>query len=266
MCRLLGVVSRQAITMVEALGQKDADAFAALSAKHKDGWGLVTDAPGRLRTSSGTTRASDDAAFAAASEAQRGTALALHFRLASPGTVVGPRNLHPFSAHVAGIGPVALAHNGHFFDVPAVREAILPRVSARPQGTTDSEVYALYVFELLRQGVSPRRALAEAATLVNDVSDVVALNTLLLTPTALHAMQWHDPTPRSDGFAVAPRAASFQMRLRAEREAVTVCSNEWEPSDGRWEDAPEREVLTVDRAGVTAEATSVAALLHTRAA
>ena len=64
---------------------------------------------------------------------------------------------------------------------------------------------------------APDKLLAEAATLVNDVSDVVALNTLLLTPTALHAMQWHDPTPRSDGFAVAPKAASFQMRLRAER-------------------------------------------------
>ena len=254
MCRLFGVVSSADTSVSAALGA-DIDAFTQLSARHKDGWGIASvpssgAAPGLSR---GTTAAREDAAYARSIADQRADGLIMHFRLASPGTQVQESNLHPFRTTLPGIGAVAFAHNGHFFDVPAVRKLVFAATEARPQGGTDSELYALLVFELMRT-LDATHALAQAATMIQDVSDVVALNALLLTPHQLAALQWLDPNPRSDGFAHPPQAELFRMRIRQEASATAIASNEWVPSGAGWDEMPDRQVVSVARTAAHAGA------------
>jgi len=246
MCRLLGHLSPNPSTVASVLGD-DAAAFTALSARHKDGWGLVgLDEAGAVRAGD-TGAAHESAAYAAASTAQASRGLLMHFRLASPGTPVIEENLHPFEAFIPGVGPVAFAHNGHMFDIAALRSLVARHSDVPLRGTTDSESYAQLVFALMLDR-SPADALATAASMIQDVTDVVALNALLLTPRHLHALQWVDPAPRQDGFARPLDPALFSLRVRNTPDGATVVSNEWEPSRDEWDTAPERKVLSFERA------------------
>lgn len=246
MCRLFGHISSSPTTVSGALGE-DAGTFTALSGRHKDGWGLVgLDGSGAQRTGD-TLAARESPRYASASTSFASTGLLMHFRLASPGTPVIDANLHPFETVLPGLGPVAFAHNGHMFDVPALRRLVAGYSDAPLRGTTDSESYAQLVFALMRD-LSPAEALSTAAGLIQEVTDVVALNALLLTPSELHALQWLDPAPRSDGFRNPLDPALFVMRSRTSEPGVTVASNEWEPSGEGWENLPDREVLSFARA------------------
>lgn len=246
MCRLFGHVGVEHTTVSQVLG-RDNDAFTELSGRHKDGWGLVGLEHSGITRRGDTFAARDSAAYQSAARDLSSSGLLMHYRLASPGTPVIQENLHPFEATLPGIGPVAFAHNGHVFDVPALRALVARHSDAPLRGSTDSESYAQLVFALMRQ-LGPQQALATAAAMVQDVTDVVALNAILLTPTHLHALQWVEPSPRGDGFPAAPNPALFAMRLRQERGGVTVTSNEWEPTTQDWDEMPDRRVLSCERA------------------
>ncbi|MDR2255104.1 MAG: class II glutamine amidotransferase [Arthrobacter sp.] len=246
MCRLFGHLSNSSASLTSALGD-DTETFTQLSARHKDGWGLVGLDGAGLRRIGDVSAARESALFAGAREGFVSESLLLHFRLASPGTQVLPENLHPFESSVDGVGEVAFAHNGHIFDVPALRELVARYTNAPRRGTTDSESYAHLVFALMRD-LPAEDALHTAASLIQEVSDVVALNAILLTPGRLHALQWLEPQPRQDGFAYPINPELFRMRLRRDASGVSVASNEWAPSEETWEDVPEREVLSFSRA------------------
>lgn len=246
MCRLFGHVGVDHTTVSQVLGE-DHDAFTELSGRHKDGWGLVGLESGGITRRGDTFAARDSLDYQSAARELSSSGLLMHYRLASPGTPVIQENLHPFEATISGVGPVAFAHNGHVFDVPALRALVARHSDAPLRGTTDSESYAQLVFALM-QRMAPQEALATAASMVQDVTDVVALNAILLTPTYLHALQWVDPSPRTDGFPLAPNPELFAMRQRSERGGVTVTSNEWVPSTLDWDEMPDRRVLSYERA------------------
>ncbi|RKW70803.1 class II glutamine amidotransferase [Galactobacter caseinivorans] len=245
MCRLFGHVGTTHTTVSQVLGQ-DNDAFTALSGRHKDGWGLVGLERNGITRRGDTFAARDSLDYEAAARTLSSSGLLMHYRLASPGTPVIQENLHPFEATITGVGPVAFAHNGHVFDVPALRGLVAQHSDAPLRGTTDSESYAQLVFALMQQ-MGPERALSTAASMVQDVTDVVALNAILLTPTHLHALQWVEPTPRGDGFPSAPNPDLFAMRMRRSGGGVTVTSNEWEPTTLDWDEMPDRRVLSCER-------------------
>lgn len=246
MCRLFGHVGATPTTVSAVLGD-DHEAFAALSGRHKDGWGLVGLENTGIARRGDTLAARESQGYTDASRQLSASGLLMHYRLASPGTPVISENLHPFETFIPGVGPVAFAHNGHMFDVPALRSLVSKHSEAPRRGTTDSESYAHLVFSLMER-MPAREALATAASMIQDVTDVVALNALLLTPTQMHALQWVEPTPRSDGFPRPLDPALFEMRVRRENGgAVTVTSNEWEPTTSAWDEMPDRQVLTCDR-------------------
>jgi glutamine amidotransferase len=73
-----------------------------------------------------------------------------HVRAASPGSVVSHENCHPFKH-----GRLAMMHNGHVENFPALRRALLARLSEEAfhaiKGLTDSEHLFALVLTLLRQ-------------------------------------------------------------------------------------------------------------------
>ena len=65
-CRLLGYVARRPPSVLEVLGQKDFEAFTALTAVHGDGWGMAWQDPDdqTLRGVSSADSAIRDPAYA----------------------------------------------------------------------------------------------------------------------------------------------------------------------------------------------------------
>ena len=64
MCRLLAWAAREPVTVAQALGEADFEAFTALSRQHADGWGMAWWPPdsddAAPSTTASTTCAADD--------------------------------------------------------------------------------------------------------------------------------------------------------------------------------------------------------------
>ncbi|MDX6300604.1 MAG: hypothetical protein QOF53_1818 [Nocardioidaceae bacterium] len=239
MCRLLGVVSRAAAPLTETLS-RDLEPFAALSSIHCDGWGMAywNDEDDLVVAKSPEAALGSEDFWTSAKQADTDAAM-LHLRKASPGMTPNPLNTHPFVA-----GSVAFAHNGHFLPLEAV-QAEVERVGGRaPQGDTDSERYFGLVLAAMRD-VGPVEALQSTARRITDITDeLVSLNALVLTPQALYAFAFWDPTaPKS----IESGTASYELMFRVTPDAVTVASDGWEPPGPQWERIYNGMVLEVSR-------------------
>src|SRR3954452_10077264 len=120
MCRLLGWVARDGLSLRDVLGEESFVAFAQLSRIHADGWGLATADGPELRTECSTSNAASDPVFRAVARnvvARDGVA---DLRWGSPGLPVEVRNAHPF-LHDG----YAFAHNGGIYPFERLDE-ILP--------------------------------------------------------------------------------------------------------------------------------------------
>jgi predicted glutamine amidotransferase len=239
MCRLLGVVSRDAAPLTEMLAD-DLPPFAALSSIHCDGWGMAYwDSEDSLVVAKSPEAALGSEDFWTSAKDADTDAGLLHIRKASEGMTPDARNTHPFVA-----GSVAFAHNGYVAPLSAVEDE-LARVGGRaPEGDTDSERYFGLVLAAMRDA-GPVEALQATARRLHEVSDdFVSLNALLLTHRALYALSyWNPDAPPS------PEAgtASYELMFRVAADSVTVASDGWEPTGPQWERIYHGMVLEVAR-------------------
>src|SRR5699024_9046877 len=106
MCRLLGVVSREPISLDRAVAE-EIEPFTEQSRLHKDGWGVAwyaaedgaspaLDDPRRPQIRRHLDVARESAAYDAAIHAATGPMMLVHLRRASPGLPLEIRNTHPF--------------------------------------------------------------------------------------------------------------------------------------------------------------------------
>src|SRR5690606_29433156 len=142
MCRLLGVVSREPISLDRAVAE-EIEPFTAQSEVHGDGWGVAWFAaedaevalaagahdpglplanPRRPQIHRHLDRARESAAYREAVGAATGPMMLVHLRKASPGLPLQLTNTHPFRE-----GERVFAHNGQFDLSPQLREAVLAR-------------------------------------------------------------------------------------------------------------------------------------------
>ena len=253
MCRLLGYCARGEVSVAGLLGEPGLRAFTALSALHRDGWGMAWydgDGP-RIRRSPG--RAADERGYAELALARLGDLGLVHLRWATPGLGISEANSHPFRC-----GPYTFAHNGAIHPQDRLGEILPAAWEQRLAGTTDSERYFLHVMARLEErGGDPAAALGDTTAHIDRLLRPNSLNAILLSPTALYAVCWHYPDRlpaaelRSRGQATsdAEIAAYFDLAYRAGDGAVVVASSGW-PQDG-WAPVPNRHVLVVDRATLT---------------
>jgi len=238
MCRLLGVVAAEPAGLADLL-EAEIHPFTSLAAVHCDGWGLsywddhddlvTTKAPGTALSSQRYRQAIDGAGTDAA---------ILHLRKASPNMANVVANTHPF-----GAGKVAFAHNGYFCPLGPVERLVEESGPRAYGGDTDSERYFALVLAEMRIH-PPAEALHRAATQIAAMTDAVALNALMLTQDALHAIAFSDsygvPTPDRD-------AAAWVLKYRVEDEKVIVASSGWDQNAPHWQTLADRSVLTVSR-------------------
>ena len=230
MCRILGVVSREA-TNFDVILREAPRSLASLSDEHPHGWGIgVCDSSLRWRVAKRATRAHDDPGFHDASRASLGLVLLAHIRKRTIGDT-SEHNTHPFQR-----GPWVFAHNGTITDTSFLERGTSPKRAAQIVGDTDSErLFSYLLTRLDESGVTDGRATGETDRVVHGaMRDAVsqpsfgACNFLLSNGSTLYAH----------------RFGRTLFVLERAREAVLVASEEMTPEP--WRELSERTLLRLD--------------------
>jgi predicted glutamine amidotransferase len=250
MCRLLGYCSLGSAPVASLLTEEGLRGFTALSAFHRDGWGMAwynTDGP-HVRKSARC--AEDEPDYRRLAHRALGDIGLVHLRWATPSLGVGYHNSHPFR-----YGPYTLAHNGAVHPQDRLGEMLPAEWERRLTGTTDSERYLLHImWRLERGGDDVVAAIADTVASIGRRYAVNSLNAILLSPDKMYAVSWHDPARlpeaelRRRGLASTPEeiAGYFHLAYRMTADAVVAASSGW-PQPG-WTVLANRSVLVVDRA------------------
>lgn len=237
MCRLLGFVA-QPPTTLRAVLDSEYDAFLQLARDlHGDGWGMAWPSADGVAMAKQPVGAHDSPEYADLAGSRATDALLVHLRWATLDLGVSEANTHPF-----GDGRMAFAHNGSIYDMPPVEE-LAGRSSPAPLGDTDSERYWLTVRAASERAGDPVRGLAEAVLAVARVCTYSSLNALLLTPDALLAVCWYEPSRIADGFGEDYYELAYDVRA----DRTVVASSGW-PRPG-WEPLPNHSLLVLPRDG-----------------
>jgi predicted glutamine amidotransferase len=245
MCRLLGYCARDHASLADLMGEASLSDFSALSAFHRDGWGMAWYDGPQLLVEKSPLRAIDEPAYDKLAHQALGDVGLLHLRMATPGLPVEMRNTHPFAR-----GGYAMAHNGAVLPLDRIGELLPAAWEQQLTGTTDSERYFLHVMSGLE---AHGDAIAALSSTVADIDRRFAgnsLNAILVGPDALYAVCCYHPEriPR-DGLSMrgyeGPPERYFDLAYRVTPDAVVVASSGW-PQDG-WSYVPNRHVMVVDR-------------------
>ena len=208
MCRLLAFTSLERKSFYDVVGS-DFEKFVALSAEHKDGWGigyegevikdLIPAKESELLSETGKNLETAGALF--------------HLRLASKGLTIDIDNNHPFT-----FGTTTFMHNGTIRPADTAEQFISEKYRSLITGTTDSErfFYALLsqIDELgLVEGVR------NTVNLIRGIADYSSINIMVKTTETLIAVcefnedntsEWSGPdhyelrfTVRGDDFLIA---------------------------------------------------------------
>ena len=230
MCRLLAFTSLERKSFYDVVGA-DFEKFVALSAEHKDGWGLAHD--GQILKD--LLAAKDSESLARASVETLTDGALLHLRLASKGITINIDNNHPFT-----YGTTTFMHNGTIRPADTAEQFINQKYKGLITGTTDSErfFYALLsqVDELgLVEGVR------KTVNLIRSIADYSALNIMLQTPDTLIAVcefneqnttEWSGPD-------------HYELRFTQRGEDFLIASTGWGNTD--WQHLDNHQMLVIDR-------------------
>ena len=250
MCRLLGYCARNPAPLAGIIGEAGLRDFTALSAWHRDGWGMAWLDGRRICTRRSPIRAADDPGYDQLAHRRLARLEIVHLRWATPGLPIGPDNSHPFCRD-----DVAMAHNGAIHPQDRLPELLPPPWESLVTGSTDSERYFLHILSRLRTHGDLVTAIDETAASIIARFTVNSLNAVLLTPAALYAVSCHDRSMipaarlRERGYPGSAEEISrhFNLAYRQTTDAVVVASSDW-PQDSRhgWTALPNGHVLMVD--------------------
>lgn len=245
MCRLMGYVSHDEISLVEAAGEQFTE-FAALSARHGDGWGIATcNAQQHPQLLLEPTRAKESQVFDEASRNLKSNGALLHLRWATGALSVNEGNTHPFTH-----GDYSFMHNGAINPSDAIDHLIDPGLLSLRRGQTDSESYFyLIINEIEKFGIVD--GILSAIKLIRASADYSSINAMFLTPTELYVINEHDDAraPQSEG------PGYYDLFYRRGAKEVLVASSGWTQTG--WEELPNHTLMTVDRASLAISLKSI---------
>jgi predicted glutamine amidotransferase len=225
----MGFTSKIDTSLSEIAGSHFAE-FAALADRHKDGWGIATDATLVKEISP----ASQSSTFSEAVIAEEKAAL-LHFRLATNGFPVDQNNSHPFTQN-----GISFIHNGAINPSDFLSELIAPELFSQLTGVTDSEKYFFSILTLLKsQGLVD--SLMQIIRKIKESKNYSSLNCMLLSPDqyiiACEFQQERVPSDQPSDY--------YRIFYKVESDGVVVASSGWDQVG--WTELPNHTVMVVDR-------------------
>ena len=230
MCRLLAFTSLERKSFYDVVGS-DLDKFVALSAEHKDGWGLAHD--GEILKDINAAKDSDSLAQASVDTITDGALL--HLRLASKGITINIDNNHPFTH-----GTTTFMHNGTIRPSDTAEQFINDKYKELITGTTDSE---RFFYALLSQ-VDEHGLVDGVRAIVNkirSIADYSALNIMVQTPDTLIAVCEFNEENKSEWSG----PDHYELRFTKRGNDIVVASTGW--GNGDWNHLDNHQMLIVDR-------------------
>ena len=231
MCRLLGYVHDQPISVEGLLGAEGLEDFTALTRVHGDGWGMAWREGDETRTLTSPESADQDATYADAVRRPLAAAGIVHLRWATGGLPVAPENTHPFFE-----GDYAFAHNGHISPISDLEALLTEETRAELVGTTDSERYFRFVMQCVEEKGDLRDGVQHALGVLLAQFPDCSLNALMLGPTHLVAIHVNSRATSpleglralfDDEDEVPPRHLTdyFAMDYRADEQGIDIISS-----------------------------------------
>jgi predicted glutamine amidotransferase len=230
MCRLLAFSSLERKSFYDVVGS-EFDKFVALSAEHKDGWGVGYE---------GQVIKDIDAAKESSLLAETGKNLEtngalLHLRQASKGISVGIDNNHPFTH-----GTITFMHNGTIRPGNTAEQFIADKYKGLIQGTTDSERY-FYALVSMVDELGLVEGVRKTVNLIRGLADYSSLNIMVQTPDCLIAVCEFNPDNKTEWSG----EDHYELRFKKEDNDVIIASTGWGNTD--WQYLDNHQMLVVDR-------------------
>lgn len=245
MCRLMGFVSTEERTLAEVAGSGFTE-FAALSARHGDGWGIATcnsdEHPALIVE---PTRAKESEAFELATHKLKSDGALLHLRWATGGLAINEGNTHPFTYN-----DYSFIHNGAIIPPDALEPMIDPKFLNHRRGQTDSESYFyLILTEVEKFGVSA--GIRSAVEIIRKNFTYSSINGMFLTPTEFFVINEHNderiPKGELPGY--------YDLFYKADSTEFLVASSGWDQIG--WTELVNHRILKVERASLNIEITDI---------
>ena len=230
MCRLLAFTSLERKSFYDVVGE-DFDKFVALSAEHKDGWGMAHD--GNILKDLKPAVESPELNQSASTVMTDGALL--HLRLASKGITINIDNNHPFTH-----GTTTFMHNGTIRPGNTAEQFIDEKYKGFIQGTTDSERY----FYAVLSAIDKHGLVEGVRTTVNSIraiADYTALNIMVQTPETLIAVCEFNDANKSEWSS----EDHYELRFTKRGNDIVVASTGW--GNGDWNHLDNHQMLIVDR-------------------
>ena len=230
MCRLLAFTSLERKSFYDVVGS-DFEKFVALSAEHKDGWGIGYE--GEVVKDIKPAKESD---LLTETGKNLETAGALfHLRLASKGITINIDNNHPFTH-----GTTTFMHNGTIRPSNTAEQFISQKYRELVTGTTDSERFFYAVLSQIDE-LGLVEGVRKTVNLIRAIADYSALNIMVQTPETLIAVCEFNETNQSEWSG----PDHYELRFSAREGDFLVASTGWGNSD--WEPLDNHQMLVVNR-------------------
>jgi predicted glutamine amidotransferase len=230
MCRLLAFTSLERKSFYDVVGA-DFEKFVALSAEHKDGWGIGHDG----EVIKDINPAKESSLLAETGKNLETAGALFHLRLASKGITINIDNNHPFTH-----GTTTFMHNGTIRPSDAAEQFISEKYRALITGTTDSEKF----FYALLSQVDELGLVEGVRTIVNQIraiADYSALNIMVQTPDTLIAVCEFNDTNKSEWSG----PDHYELRFSPREDDFLIASTGWGNTD--WQHLDNHQMLVVDR-------------------
>ena len=230
MCRLLAFTSLERKSFYDVVGA-DFEKFVALSAEHKDGWGIGHEG----EVIKDINPAKESSLLAETGKNLETAGALFHLRLASKGITINIDNNHPFTH-----GTTTFMHNGTIRPSDAAEQFISEKYRALVTGTTDSEKF----FYALLSQVDELGLVEGVRTIVNQIraiADYSALNIMVQTPDTLIAVCEFNDTNKSEWSG----PDHYELRFSPRDNDFLIASTGWGNTD--WQHLDNHQMLVVDR-------------------
>ena len=230
MCRLLAFTSLERKSFYDVVGS-DFEKFVALSAEHKDGWGIGYE--GEVVKDIKPAQESDLLSETGKNLVTAGALF--HLRLASKGITINIDNNHPFTH-----GTTTFMHNGTIRPSDTAEQFISQKYRELITGTTDSERFFYAVLSQIDE-LGLVEGVRKTVNLIRDIADYSALNIMVQTPETLIAVCEFNECNKSEWSG----PDHYELRFSAREDDFLIASTGWGNSD--WQHLDNHHMIVVDR-------------------
>jgi predicted glutamine amidotransferase len=230
MCRLLAFTSLERKSFYDVVGS-DFEKFVALSAEHKDGWGIGYE--GEVVKDIKPAQESDLLSETGKNLVTAGALF--HLRLASKGITINIDNNHPFTH-----GTTTFMHNGTIRPSDTAEQFISQKYRELITGTTDSERFFYAVLSQIDE-LGLVEGVRKTVNLIRDIADYSALNIMVQTPETLIAVCEFNESNKSEWSG----PDHYELRFSAREDDFLIASTGWGNSD--WQHLDNHHMIVVDR-------------------